>query len=491
MPGGGGGGDGDGVFSDPGDGARGEVRITYTCPSATISYTGSPFCLSTGLVNPVLTGSPGGTYSSSPGLTINGSTGVITTSTSTPGTYTVTYAIAASGVSPYNCAAVNATTSVTISPNVAAGTVSGTTPLCIGATTTYTSNGTAGGAWSSDATGVATVDPATGLVTAVSAGTANITYTLSAGCGGPLSASQSVTVNPNVSAGTVSGTSPLCIGGSATYSTSGGAAGGTWSSSIPAVASVNASSGVVTALTAGNTNIIYTVNSGCGSPVSAQAALHVGALPTGVLSGSGTYCTGIPTTTALSIAVTGTGPWNGTLSDGTPFGGSSSPISVNVAPAGTTSYTIATLSDAGCNATAMTGSATVTVIPVPTVNDPADQLLCNGGNSAAVTFTGSATSYTWTNNNNTIGLGVAGTGNIPVFVAANLSTVSQNAATLMVTPHDTVNGVGCIGTPQSFNITVQPASFGTISGASNTQICAGQVPALISMYPAERHFPVC
>jgi hypothetical protein len=474
VPGGGGGGDGDGVFSGPGSGARGEVRVTYNCPTATISYTGTPFCLSITSVNPTLVGAAGGTYSSTAGLTINGTTGVINPSTSTPGTYTITYAIAASGTSPYACAAVSATTSVTINANVVAGTVSGTSPLCIGGTATYTSTGTAGGAWSSSDGAVASVNASSGLVTALTAGTANIVYTVGTGCGSPQSAFKTVTVNPNVSAGTVTGPASLCLGASGSFS-SNGTAGGSWTSSDGAVASVNTTTGAVTLFTAGSTNIVYTVNSGCGSPVTAQATLAVNALPTGVLSGSGTYCSGSSTTTALSIAVTGAGPWSGTLSDGTAFSGSSSPISVNVTPVSTTTYTIATLTDANCTATSKTGSSTVTVIPTPTVNDPTDQLLCNGSNSSPVTFTGSAAAkYSWTNNNTSVGLGANGTGNIPAFLAGNTSTVSQNIATVIVTPRDTVNGVACAGTPESFTITVKQQSFGTISGASNTQICAGQ-----------------
>jgi hypothetical protein len=54
----------------------------------------------------------GGTYSALPGLTINATSGAITPSTSTPGTYTVTYTVAASG----GCPGVTATTSVTIDP---------------------------------------------------------------------------------------------------------------------------------------------------------------------------------------------------------------------------------------------------------------------------------------------------------------------------------------------------------------------------------------
>src|SRR5206468_7265368 len=131
---------------------------------------------------------------------------------------------------------------------------------CIGATATYTSNGTAGGTWSSTNTGVATVNSSNGLVTAVGAGTTNITYSVS-GCGS-LSSFKTLTVNPNANAGTVSGTSPLCIGATATY-TSNGDAGGTWTSTNTGVATVGSSTGLVTAIAAGTTNITYS-KSGCG-----------------------------------------------------------------------------------------------------------------------------------------------------------------------------------------------------------------------------------
>ena len=54
------------------------------------------------------------------------------------------------------------------------------------------------GAWSSSNTAVATVSAA-GLVTGMSAGTCNIIYTITGGCGGTVSAQQSVTINPNAS----------------------------------------------------------------------------------------------------------------------------------------------------------------------------------------------------------------------------------------------------------------------------------------------------
>lgn len=59
-------------------------------PTASINYSGTPFCGS-GSAGVTQTGQTGGTYSSTTGLSINSSSGTINLSASTPGTYTVTY----------------------------------------------------------------------------------------------------------------------------------------------------------------------------------------------------------------------------------------------------------------------------------------------------------------------------------------------------------------------------------------------------------------
>ena len=182
--------------------------------------------------------------------------------------------------------------SVTVSPNATAGVISGTSPLCPGVTATYTSNGNTGGTWSSSNNAIAVVDASTGIVTAVSPGTVNIIYTVSTGCNSPVSASRSLTVAVNANAGTVTGPSPLCIGSNAFYFSSGNP-GGSWSSSNTLVATVNATTGFVTVVGTGTTNIIYTVNTGCNSPVSAFKALTVNpvapATP-GTITGETTVC---------------------------------------------------------------------------------------------------------------------------------------------------------------------------------------------------------
>jgi len=97
-----------------------------------------------------------------------------------------------------------------------------------------------------------------------------------------------------------------------------------------------------------------------------------------------------------------------------------------------------------------------TVNPTPLVNDPLDQVICNGLPTTAVNFVGTGTSYNWTNSQTSIGLNATGTGNILPFNAmnANSSAVISN---IVVTPQFTGSGVTCSGNPQNFNITVNPS----------------------------------
>ena len=91
------------------------TSVTVTeLPAASISYAGNPFCNTVSTPQSVTlngTGSYlGGTYSAGAGLTLDAVTGDITPNTSTPGIYTVTYSIPASG----GCGIVTTTTSVTV-----------------------------------------------------------------------------------------------------------------------------------------------------------------------------------------------------------------------------------------------------------------------------------------------------------------------------------------------------------------------------------------
>ncbi len=67
------------------------LSLTEVVPT-TITYPGTPFCSNESSQIPVVTGELTGTYSSTPGLSINATTGVINVVTSAPGTYSVSYA---------------------------------------------------------------------------------------------------------------------------------------------------------------------------------------------------------------------------------------------------------------------------------------------------------------------------------------------------------------------------------------------------------------
>jgi hypothetical protein len=162
----------------------------------------------------------------------------------------------------------------------------------------------------------------------------------------------------------------------------------------PADGLSNTNTQVVTANPTATTT--YTVSATSAAGCVRTGTVTVTVRPTGVLSGAGDVCNG--NSASLTVNVIGNGPWNGTLSDGTSFSGSTSPITVNVTPTATTTYTIATLTDAsGSSISAdLTGSATV-VVRQPSLN-VMTQSSCDSYTFNGVTYTASG-SYTFEGTN--------------------------------------------------------------------------------------------
>ncbi len=130
------------------------------------------------------------------------------------------------------------------------------------------------------------------------------------------------------------------------------------------------------------TNYDVVVYNSCGSSNSVWAPLTVNARPTAVVSGTATICQSSSTT--IQAALTGTGPWNVTWSDGTHQNGvSSSPATRSVSPSSTTTYTVTALTDANCTAQAgdLTGSAVVTVNSRPTAVVSGTATICQGNST--------------------------------------------------------------------------------------------------------------
>jgi hypothetical protein len=221
------------------------------------------------------------TSSSLPGAVIN-----------TPGTWYI------ARNSDFGCGQANNTTTLDLQIIVnsvpTAGTISGTQTICPSGTSALTTSGNTGGTWTSSNAAVATVNSSTGLVTAIGSGSATITYTLNGGACGNAAATYAVTVLAGASAGLLSGTQTACVGATTTF-TSNGTAGGTWSSDNSGIASVNASTGVITGVGAGSATITYTVSGSGGCPnVTATRTVTISVSPTANAGSDVAICNGTP-----------------------------------------------------------------------------------------------------------------------------------------------------------------------------------------------------
>jgi hypothetical protein len=169
----------------------GTTTISYTLPTtcyttATVTVNPQPSAiggnssLCFGSTATLTNDSTGGYWTSSNTFvaTVGSTSGVVTTTG--VGNSVMTYTL------PAGCFS---TTIVTVNPQPSA--IGGASSLCLGNTYTLTNDST-GGAWSSSNTTVATIDPATGVVTTADSGNTTITYQLAGGCQSTLA----VTVHP-------------------------------------------------------------------------------------------------------------------------------------------------------------------------------------------------------------------------------------------------------------------------------------------------------
>jgi len=250
----------------------------------------------------------GGTWSSSNLFiaAVGSLTGLVTGSA--PGTATISYSL-------NGC---YATTVVTVNPLPAP--ITGAAALCVGDSEAL-SDGTGGGIWTSQNTATAVIGSISGIVQSVSVHGSHtlIYYTLPTGCYN--GTSFSLTINPppapitqwesslGYAATIVDGYTYLCQASTDTLSIS-IPSGGTWSSSVPAVASVTQMFGgalsttygfgydaSLVGISAGTTIISYSV---AGCPPATDTVV-INPLPAPI-DGIASICTGMPVSLADSSA---------------------------------------------------------------------------------------------------------------------------------------------------------------------------------------------
>ncbi|GAB3872122.1 hypothetical protein GCM10028824_22140 [Hymenobacter segetis] len=338
--------------------ASASVTIT-TAPVAAFSYPVTSYCAAAqGNVAPVFgSGASAGTFTSTPGLSLDPATGVVNLAASQAGSYTVTNTIAASG----SCAATAATAPISISPApVAAISAGGATAICQGSAVLLTATGGGAGAtYQFLLNGQAIAGATTATYSASAAGSYAVVVTSGSGCSAT-SAATAVTVTPATSATFSYAATGYCLSSPTSTPSITGTTGGTFASTTGL--SLNPTTGAISPATStpGTYTVMYSVGGSC--PSSSTATITISAPASAAFSyGSSSLCA-----TGSATAALATGASAGTFSSTTGLSLNASTGTINLAGSTPGTYTVTnTVSNAGACGGA-TSTATVTINALPT-----------------------------------------------------------------------------------------------------------------------------
>ena len=335
--------------------------------------------------------------------------------------------------------------------------ISGTKTVCVG-NTTGLSDSTTGGTWNSGNTVVATVS-SSGLVTGVSAGTAVISYHVSTAL-----ATTVVTVNPTP--GAIGGPSTVCVGSTITLSDA--TSGGTWTGGSTSIATVGVSTGIVTGIGAGVTNIYYVTSAGCG------AYKTVTVNPSAPIVGPSTVCVG--STISLTDAVAG-GSWL-TSSTATATVSSGGVVTGMAAGAVTIYYSVG-----GCSAYK---SVTVTT-SAPPISGASS--VCIG---STTTYTDATSGGSWSSSNTSVAT-VGATSGVITGVATGTATIYYSVGgcytykVITVTSISSISGAStvCVGSTITLSDATSGGTWstsGTTASVSSVGVVTGVSAGVVNIY---------
>ena len=343
----------------------GLATVTYTLPGgcnaiATAIVNDTPYVYPTyvcvGGTMLAMATLPGGSWSTTSSLlSIHPSTGVITAG-STPGTATITYTM------PTTCSNTK-TVEIDEMPKPFIQCSRG---ICAGSTVTLGANPGAGSFYatfssSSPGVSIATLSLVTAAVTCTVPGMVTITYTVTTpgGCEASAYCTFMVFDNPKP----IIGAPTVCQGSTTTLTDP--IAGGTWTSSNPAVATIDLMTGVVTGVAPGITTITYTIGL-----CSVTRDIKVVPVPVASLYCSGSICAGPGSPTLTFTGTPGAVVTYGTIPVGSGGGSAIVPATVVLTPVptATTSYVITDIVDpaTGCHGILppQPQPCTIAVVPV-------------------------------------------------------------------------------------------------------------------------------
>ena len=382
--------------------------ITVLSTTICVGQTGTITAAGAGSYTWISTGSTNPTFTSSPALTttyvVNGTSGTCTSSAT--GTITV---------------------------NTAAPITVNSPTICSGQSALVTAGGATSYTWSTGAnTQTVSVSPAT-----------TTAYTINATMPGGCIATNIATVTVNATPTLVLASTTICVGQTATLSSS-GATNYTWNPTGSTTSSITASPATTTSYT------VIGANGTCTS--STSGSIVVGAIGSIVVN-SPTICIGQATTLTAGAATSYT--WS--------TGANTQTVSVN--PLTTTVYTVNAITAGGCN---VVGTSTVTVNSNPTVT-ATNATICVG-QTATLSALG-ATTYTWSTGATTSTIIASPIVNTTYTVSgANGTCTSSATASITINTSATISvNAPTICAGQTATISAGVANSYTWSSGANTQ----------------------
>ncbi len=419
--------------------SAGTVVISYTLPTGcsvtkTITVNAAPSAISgptsvcEGSTISLSSSPAAGSWSSSNGAvaTIGTSSGTLTGVAA--GTTTITY------TSTLGCRIATTETVVAVPAAIA-----GPSTLCTGNTVSL-SNPSGAGNWTSSNTSRATVGSSSGIVTGVAAGTATITFSQASGC------IATILVTVNITPSAIGGPSNVCT--NSTISLSNPYSGGSWTSRDASIAAASTLSGAVTGVSAGSTDIVYTL-SGCSATKTITVDPQPGAVVTPL--GDTMLCPGGFVVLSASYGSTYRYQWSG--SSGTISGATND---YYLATTGS-NYQVTVTNSFNCSSVSRVTAVSVNPATA-TLTYTGASSICSNSSATLNANLGVGLTYQWLNS----GTAISGA------TSATLMTSASGNYEVIV-----ANAAGCSDISSAVSITAIPAPDATLGLSGPLSFCTG------------------
>lgn len=418
------------------------VTITISSsPSATFTYTSPTFCQNNSNPSPQFgVGASGGTFSSTAGLSINSSNGIVDLSASLPGVYSVTNFITANG----SCPSANASSPITIIATPATPVGNSNSAVCDGGSLNLTTPfvATASYSWAGPNGFTSTQqNPVLSPVSSADAGTYSINTTVD-GCTSA-NGLVNVLVTPLPVVTIINGaTTAICINDSVTL-TAVGASTYSWSSGEPTSA-ITVSPAVAATYTVTGTE------NGCDNTDQITVSINSPATLTTAPTATPSNCDQ-PTGSLIGIVVSGNGPFDYLWTDAT---SNAVGISADLTSVSAGNYSVTVTDVNGCSSTF--GPFVVNNQPTPATptftiddNNP-----CVNGSATATASNVAGATYAWNGPGGFAATGIS-------FTFDPISANNQGNYCLVIT----VNG--CPSLPACQTIIVSPLPTIVLNATGN------------------------